>query len=191
MVGVGRQIHILRKGATHQPMKDNPQIWPLGGGEFDYVGWPMAAAAIFVGVAVLAFLMYRLKAHHASEDDRPREYPEVKNWDGLCSVAEETVGEIQARMSDLVREKAESIPVVFEKWPKPPDEAQALGLFEGFEEDVEAESKGPIILFVGAIDQHCREEGLDFADEVGITYLHELGHYFGWDEDALAARGLD
>ncbi|MEX2043899.1 MAG: metallopeptidase family protein, partial [Opitutus sp.] len=23
------------------------------------------------------------------------------------------------------------------------------------------------------------------------TYLHELGHYLGWDEDELTARGLD
>jgi predicted Zn-dependent protease with MMP-like domain len=30
-----------------------------------------------------------------------------------------------------------------------------------------------------------------FRDEVRLTYLHELGHYLGWDEDELAARGLD
>jgi predicted Zn-dependent protease with MMP-like domain len=26
---------------------------------------------------------------------------------------------------------------------------------------------------------------------VRLTYLHELGHYFGWDEDQLTSRGLD
>jgi len=26
---------------------------------------------------------------------------------------------------------------------------------------------------------------------VRITYLHELGHYLGWDESDLEARGLD
>lgn len=30
-----------------------------------------------------------------------------------------------------------------------------------------------------------------FRDETRLTYLHELGHYLGWDEDELAARGLD
>ena len=30
-----------------------------------------------------------------------------------------------------------------------------------------------------------------FRDEVRLTYLHELGHYFGWDEDDLTARGLE
>ena len=30
-----------------------------------------------------------------------------------------------------------------------------------------------------------------FRDECRLTYLHELGHYLGWDEDDLTARGLD
>ena len=30
-----------------------------------------------------------------------------------------------------------------------------------------------------------------FREEVRLTYLHELGHYLGWDEDELTARGLD
>ena len=172
-------------------MKDGPQKWPLGGGELDYVGWQFAMVVGVAGLVVLFALGFRLTLRHARQSARPREYPEVENWDGLCSVAEEAVGKIQARMPDLIREKAESIPVVFEKWPKSPDEADILGLFEGFEAGTEAESKGPIILFIGAIDQLCREEGLDFANEVATTYLHELGHYFGWDEDELAARGLD
>jgi predicted Zn-dependent protease with MMP-like domain len=29
-----------------------------------------------------------------------------------------------------------------------------------------------------------------FLHEVEITYLHELGHYFGWDEDQIANAGL-
>ena len=30
-----------------------------------------------------------------------------------------------------------------------------------------------------------------FCDEVHTTYLHELGHYLGLDEDELTERGLD
>jgi predicted Zn-dependent protease with MMP-like domain len=26
---------------------------------------------------------------------------------------------------------------------------------------------------------------------VRLTYLHELGHYLGWDEDEIAERGLE
>ena len=30
-----------------------------------------------------------------------------------------------------------------------------------------------------------------FRDEVHTTYLHELGHYLGLDEDDLTERGLE
>ena len=30
-----------------------------------------------------------------------------------------------------------------------------------------------------------------FCDEVHTTYLHELGHYLGLDEDELTERGLE
>jgi len=30
-----------------------------------------------------------------------------------------------------------------------------------------------------------------FRDEVQTTYLHELGHYLGLDEDELTKRGLE
>ena len=29
-----------------------------------------------------------------------------------------------------------------------------------------------------------------FLREVRITYLHELGHYFGWDEEQITNVGL-
>ena len=34
------------------------------------------------------------------------------------------------------------------------------------------------------------DEDADFEDEVRLTYLHELGHHFGWDEGDLEERGL-
>jgi predicted Zn-dependent protease with MMP-like domain len=30
-----------------------------------------------------------------------------------------------------------------------------------------------------------------FRAEARLTFLHELGHYLGWDEDQVSARGLD
>jgi predicted Zn-dependent protease with MMP-like domain len=30
-----------------------------------------------------------------------------------------------------------------------------------------------------------------FLGEVQVTYLHELGHYFGWDEAQIAEVGLE
>jgi predicted Zn-dependent protease with MMP-like domain len=30
-----------------------------------------------------------------------------------------------------------------------------------------------------------------YVEEVRTTFLHELGHFFGFDEEGLAERGLD
>ena len=61
------------------------------------------------------------------------------------------------------------------------------------------------ILVVGALAEPTAAKGEDddtrsaarrsrieaFREETRLTYLHELGHYLGWGEDELAARGLD
>lgn len=52
------------------------------------------------------------------------------------------------------------------------------------------DESGVIVIYVGAIAWYCEDEGLSFVEEVETTYLHELGHHFGWDEDAVEERGL-
>lgn len=47
-----------------------------------------------------------------------------------------------------------------------------------------------IWLFLPVIREYCLEEQLDFADQVQRTYLHELGHHIGLDEEQLELRGL-
>jgi predicted Zn-dependent protease with MMP-like domain len=47
-----------------------------------------------------------------------------------------------------------------------------------------------ILLFVDNILEEAEGDLLRFDEEVRITYLHELGHYLGWDEDDVEARGL-
>ena len=48
-----------------------------------------------------------------------------------------------------------------------------------------------ILLFLGNLWDFAEQDRDTFIDEVHLTYLHELGHYFGWNEDDLAARDLD
>jgi predicted Zn-dependent protease with MMP-like domain len=48
-----------------------------------------------------------------------------------------------------------------------------------------------IVLYLENIWDMAAGDLACFNDEVKITYLHELGHYLGWDEDDLAARDLD
>jgi predicted Zn-dependent protease with MMP-like domain len=68
-----------------------------------------------------------------------------------------------------------------------------LGLFEGVcLLDEPSPSELPRIrIFVENIWEWVEEEEQDFRDEVGTTFLHELGHYLGWDEDEVAERGLE
>jgi predicted Zn-dependent protease with MMP-like domain len=48
-----------------------------------------------------------------------------------------------------------------------------------------------IRLFLMNLWQWAGQEEHDYRDEVGTTFLHELGHYLGWDEDQIAQRGLE
>jgi len=48
-----------------------------------------------------------------------------------------------------------------------------------------------ISLYLDNIWTFVEQDRDAFVDEVAVTYLHELGHYFGWDEDELTARGLE
>jgi predicted Zn-dependent protease with MMP-like domain len=67
-----------------------------------------------------------------------------------------------------------------------------LGLFEGPSAMDEAgpEELPRIRIFLMNLWEWVGEDEQDYRDEVGTTFLHELGHYLGWDEDEVAVRGL-
>lgn len=96
-----------------------------------------------------------------------------------------------------LRKRAEAVPVVFAERPdaEAEEEADLLGLFTGDPVFDEGGTLDPgvtrISLFLGNLWDYAGGEPATFSEEVRITYLHELGHYFGWDEDDLAERGLD
>jgi predicted Zn-dependent protease with MMP-like domain len=72
-------------------------------------------------------------------------------------------------------------------------EGDELGVFEGpsVTEESEVGELPRIRLFLVNLWQWVGEEEHDYRDEVGTTFLHELGHYLGWDEDQIAQRGLE
>lgn len=47
-----------------------------------------------------------------------------------------------------------------------------------------------ITLFRQTLWKEAEEDQTFFCEEVRMTYLHELGHYLGWDEDQVEAYGL-
>jgi predicted Zn-dependent protease with MMP-like domain len=120
------------------------------------------------------------------------------HWEKLCAAA---AREIDATLEDLpgpLRERAAKLPVTFE--PRPNAGLQAdgiapdtLGLFTGaeFAEQESLALPPQIILFLENIWDFVEGEAEGFCDEVHTTFLHELGHYFGLDEDDLTERGLE
>ena len=120
------------------------------------------------------------------------------NWKKLQSSA---LAEVEATLATLpkpLRERAEKLPVTFERQPNAGLQADGiepdtLGLFTGpeFADEGNVPLPPQIILFLENIwDFSEGDEGI-FGDEVHTTFLHELGHYLGLDEDELTERGLE
>ncbi len=106
-------------------------------------------------------------------------------------VAEEVVVETLAGFPEALREEALKVGFILHERPFQGLENDTMGFYPSMEEDLVAEQPGPIFLFLMPIWE-VSEGRLDrFREEVERTYLHELGHHLGFDEDDLAARNLD
>lgn len=119
----------------------------------------------------------------------------------LTALARQVVTAAQRRLPAEVRVVAEQVPVCYEPAPNAGILAEGwepdlLGLFVGHEHGAELRSDEvslppQILLFLDNLWDYAEgDEGL-YQDEVRLTYLHELGHYLGWDEDEVARRGLE
>jgi len=111
------------------------------------------------------------------------------------------LAEVEATLAALptpLRERAAKLPVTFERAPNAGlqadgIEADTLGLFTGaeFAEEGNVPMPPQIILFLENLWDFAEGDEEIFRDEVHTTYLHELGHYLGLDEDELTERGLE
>ena len=97
-----------------------------------------------------------------------------------------------------LRKRAKELPVTFERQPNADlqadgIEADTLGLFAGPEFSDEGNVPMPpqIILFLENLWGYAGGDEKTFREETRTTFLHELGHYLGLDEDDLMERGLD
>ena len=120
------------------------------------------------------------------------------NWKKLCAVAAAEVEAVLAALPKPLRERAEQLPVTFERRPNAGlradgIEPDALGLFTGpdFADEGHVPLPPQIILFLGSLWDYAGADEAVFREEVRTTLLHELGHYLGLDEDDLAQRGLE
>jgi predicted Zn-dependent protease with MMP-like domain len=101
---------------------------------------------------------------------------------------------LDALPAELAR-RLSKVPVLLESRPSADVVAEgfdprALGLFEGAmlaEPDLAAPSR--IVLYVHNLFEATEDDDA-LLEEVEVTVLHEVGHYFGLDEDEVAELGL-
>ena len=118
----------------------------------------------------------------------------------LTALAAATVEATQRQLPAEVRPVAVAVPVHYEAGPDPSVLAEGfepdlLGLFTGNPHGSEFTADQPappqILLYLENLWDFAERDVAVFRDETRRTYLHELGHYLGWDEDELTARGLE
>ena len=118
----------------------------------------------------------------------------------LTALAAPVVAAAQRRLPAAVRAAAAQVPVCYEPHPGPALLAEGwdpdiLGMFVGHEHRGEFAEGTPlppqILLFLENLWDYAEGDEAVFRDEVRLTYLHELGHYLGWDEEEIAQRGLE
>jgi predicted Zn-dependent protease with MMP-like domain len=123
-----------------------------------------------------------------------------RDWKHLHGLALTEVQKTLAALPALLRNRAEVLPVCFERFPNAAHrrdgiEPDTLGLFVGpefaYAESIASPIPPQIILFLENLWEQAEDDEERFSDEVRTTYLHELGHYLGLDEDDLLERGLD
>jgi len=114
----------------------------------------------------------------------------IIDWEDL---AQREVAEIQHALPEAIRARAAEVPVFFISAENGQGDT-CLGLFEGFSLmdglPAQPDEMPRITLFVETLAQAANYRRTVFLREVRTTYLHELGHYFGWDEGQIASVGL-
>jgi predicted Zn-dependent protease with MMP-like domain len=143
------------------------------------------------------------------EAERRREFLEVLRLDALSERAplpeHETIicDEVEATFAELPSELSErlgSVAILVE--PRPSPEAvkdgvdpRLLGLFEGATAEELSGADAPLTatriqIFSHNLASAFRDER-SLRDEVRVTVLHEIGHFFGLEEDDMERLGLD
>lgn len=121
------------------------------------------------------------------------------DFERLVQVAADVVGGAQRSLPPEIRPLARGVAVHYDAKPDAGliadgFEPDILGLFTGDAYGASAYDNPlppQILLYLENLWDFADADVEVFRDEVRTTYLHELGHYLGWDEGDLAARGLD
>jgi predicted Zn-dependent protease with MMP-like domain len=120
------------------------------------------------------------------------------DWNKLQSLAQAEVESILAALPGPLLEISRSLPVIYQGNPEPGEPAHEydpdlLGLFVGLPlAETESGVVSPhIVLFLENTWDEADSDEEIYLREIRTTFLHELGHYLGLDEDQLTDRGLE
>ena len=124
---------------------------------------------------------------------------QIEQQKELRQVADQEVRRLINRLPSQLQSKIAGVAVVVEFRPDKNRiadgiENDTLGLFVGpslREGDDGAPLPPQIILFLENIRDEAQDNGRSYREELRRTFLHELGHYLGLDEDDLAVRDVD
>jgi predicted Zn-dependent protease with MMP-like domain len=155
------------------------------------IGFLCVIAAVWGGTQ--AFLKgYRASPQKEEEPvTPPPEVPISETWAQLCVRADKVIVGLIYMLPDDIKDEARKVPYLFkERLEKESDGYITLGNYHNFVPGRKSEYMGPIFLFLRSIEDVCAKSGEDFDAKVATTYLHELGHHFGWDEVDLVRHGL-
>lgn len=120
------------------------------------------------------------------------------DWQKLREIASMEVESVLKELPEALRERVRKLPITFEHKPNEGLQADGieedtLGVFTGAEFAEEGRISMPpqIILFLENIWDMAKGGGNVFRNEIRTTFLHELGHFFGLDEEDLMERCLE
>lgn len=124
---------------------------------------------------------------------------QIERPEKLEQVAAREVKNLINRLPSQLQSKIGAVAVVLELKPGKErtaegTESDLLGLFIGpslRDGDEGAPLPPQIILFLENILAEARDSGRGYREELRRTFLHELGHYLGLEEDDLALRDVD
>ena len=103
----------------------------------------------------------------------------TETWEELRGHAKQIVDALIARLPDQLR--PEALRIGYELRRRCPEE-HLWGSYTS--------SAHLIELYLEAIRDDCRQESRDFCGQLERTYLHELGHHLGLEEDSVERYGL-
>ena len=111
---------------------------------------------------------------------------------------EEVAAEVLGALPDEFRQRLANVPVVLEDRPSgglvaSGFDPRALGLFEGLEDRQRDElhfAPTRIVLYFANLLASFPDDA-DLEEQIEVTVLHEVGHFFGLDEDDVARLGLE